>query len=194
MRLCHPPDGSTSPKYRLLCFITTKIFCKEKNTLAFNRDRCCHLVLCLQLIPFYFWFFGGTIFCIFIFGNNFQPLIWFLDLLYLETNFNLLNFGKLFITYWALHMPVPNTYQGKKKTLPYEKKLLMRYLWFRQKLFLNNFGLMDHLHWRSLQSETISDSNMRQSLLCLTWPPWAMRQEIETILSVLCRPRWPRQV
>ncbi len=53
MRLCHPPDGSTSPKYKLLCFITTKIFCKEKNALAFNLDRCCHLVLCLQLIPFH---------------------------------------------------------------------------------------------------------------------------------------------
>jgi hypothetical protein len=53
MRLCHPPDGSTSPKYKLLCFITTKKICKEKNTLAFNRDRCCHLVLCLQLIPFH---------------------------------------------------------------------------------------------------------------------------------------------
>jgi len=54
MRLCHPPDGSTSPKYKLLCFITTKnFFCKEKNTLAFNRDRCCHLVLCLRLIPFH---------------------------------------------------------------------------------------------------------------------------------------------
>ncbi len=53
MRLCHPPDGSTSPKYKLLCFITTKRICKVKNTLAFNRDRCCHLVLCLQLIPFH---------------------------------------------------------------------------------------------------------------------------------------------
>ncbi len=53
MRLCHPPDGSTSPKYKLLCFITTKFFCKEKNALAFNRDRCCHLVLCLRLIPFH---------------------------------------------------------------------------------------------------------------------------------------------
>ncbi len=53
MRLCHPPDGSTSPKYKLPCFITTKCFCKEKNALAFNRDRCCHLVLCLQLIPFH---------------------------------------------------------------------------------------------------------------------------------------------
>jgi hypothetical protein len=30
-----------------------KNFCKEKNTLAFNRDRCCHLVLCLRLIPFH---------------------------------------------------------------------------------------------------------------------------------------------
>ncbi len=51
MRLCHPPDGSTSPKYKLLCFITTKFFCKEKYALAFNRDRCCQLVLCLRLIP-----------------------------------------------------------------------------------------------------------------------------------------------
>ncbi len=50
IRLCHPPDGSTSPKYKLLCFITTKKICKEKNALAFNRDRCCHLVLCLRLI------------------------------------------------------------------------------------------------------------------------------------------------
>ncbi len=24
IRLCHPPDGSTSPKYKLLCFITIK--------------------------------------------------------------------------------------------------------------------------------------------------------------------------
>ncbi len=52
MRLCHPPDGSTSPKYKLLCFATTKTICKEKNALAFNCDRCCHLVLCSWLIPF----------------------------------------------------------------------------------------------------------------------------------------------
>ncbi len=42
MRLCHPPDGSTSPQYKLLCFKTSKKICNEKNTLAFNRDRCCH--------------------------------------------------------------------------------------------------------------------------------------------------------
>ncbi len=53
MRLCHPPDGSTSPVYKLLCFITTKKICKEKNALAFTRDRCCHLVICLRLIPFH---------------------------------------------------------------------------------------------------------------------------------------------
>jgi hypothetical protein len=53
MRLCHPPDGSTSPKFKLLCFITTTKICKEKNALAFNWDRCCHLVLCLRLIPFH---------------------------------------------------------------------------------------------------------------------------------------------
>jgi hypothetical protein len=54
--------------------------------------------------------------------------------------------------------------------------------------------LIDRLHWRSLQSETVGDSNMRQSLLYLPWLPWVMRQEMETILSVSCRPRWPRQV
>jgi hypothetical protein len=53
MRLCQPPDGSTSPKYKLLCFITTKKICKEKNALAFNLDSCCHLVLCLRFIPFH---------------------------------------------------------------------------------------------------------------------------------------------
>ncbi len=53
MRLCHPPDGSPSPKYKLLCFRTTKKICKEKNALAFNWDRLCHLVLCLRLIPFH---------------------------------------------------------------------------------------------------------------------------------------------
>jgi hypothetical protein len=50
--LHHSPDGITNPRYKLLCFITT-IFCKEKNALAFNRDRCCHLALCLWLIPFH---------------------------------------------------------------------------------------------------------------------------------------------
>jgi hypothetical protein len=54
--------------------------------------------------------------------------------------------------------------------------------------------IMDHLHWQSLQSETVGNSDMRQSLLYLPWPPWAMRQEIETIPSVSCHPRWPRQV
>jgi hypothetical protein len=28
----------------------------------------------------------------------------------------------------------------------------------------------------------------------LPWPPWAVQQEIETILSVSRHPRWPRQV
>ena len=54
MRLCQPPDGNTSHKYKLLCFKTTKKICKEKNALAFNRDRCCNLELCLQLIPFHY--------------------------------------------------------------------------------------------------------------------------------------------
>jgi hypothetical protein len=40
-------------------------------------------------------------------------------------------------------------------------------------------------------SETVSDSDIKQYL---PWPPWATRQEIETILSVSRLPRWPRQV
>ena len=40
-------------------------------------------------------------------------------------------------------------------------------------------------------TETVSDSDMKQYL---PWPPWATQQKIETILSVSCRPRWPRQV
>jgi len=51
--LHHSPDGITNPKYKLQCFITTQFFCKEKNALVFNRDRCCHLALCLQLTPFH---------------------------------------------------------------------------------------------------------------------------------------------
>jgi hypothetical protein len=50
------------------------------------------------------------------------------------------------------------------------------------------------LHWRRLCNNDVvvaSDSDMKQHL---PWPPWATRQEIETILSVSCRPKWPRQV
>jgi hypothetical protein len=43
--LYHPPDGINNPKYKLLHFLTT-IFCKELKAVAFNWDRCCHLVLC----------------------------------------------------------------------------------------------------------------------------------------------------
>jgi len=35
MRLCHPPDGSTSPKYKLLCFITTKLFLQREERTSF---------------------------------------------------------------------------------------------------------------------------------------------------------------
>ncbi len=51
--LHHPLDGVTNPEYKLLCFIQlTKFFYKEEKALAFNRDGCCHLALCLQLILF----------------------------------------------------------------------------------------------------------------------------------------------
>ncbi len=35
MRLCHPPDGSTSPEYKLLCFITTKKFWQREVRTSF---------------------------------------------------------------------------------------------------------------------------------------------------------------
>ncbi len=40
-------------------------------------------------------------------------------------------------------------------------------------------------------SKTIGGSNSKQYL---PWPPWVMRQEIETRISVLRPPRWPREV
>jgi hypothetical protein len=44
-------------------------------------------------------------------------------------------------------------------------------------------------------SKTVGNSNTQQSpQQYLPWPPWAARQEIETILSVSHCPRWPRQV
>ncbi len=51
--LHHPLDGITNPEYKLLHFIQVTLFCKNKRALAFNRDRCCHLALCLQLTLFH---------------------------------------------------------------------------------------------------------------------------------------------
>ncbi len=51
-RLYHPLDGVTTPKYKLLCSITSNFFRKRK-ALALNWDRCCHLALCLRLILFH---------------------------------------------------------------------------------------------------------------------------------------------
>ncbi len=51
--LYHPLDGITNLKYMLLCFLTPNKFFIQKKALAFNRDICCHLVLCLQLILFH---------------------------------------------------------------------------------------------------------------------------------------------
>jgi hypothetical protein len=50
MGLCHPPDGSTSPKDKLLGFKPPQLI---QNALVFNWDMCCHLALCLQLLPFH---------------------------------------------------------------------------------------------------------------------------------------------
>jgi hypothetical protein len=52
--LHHPLDGVTNPEYKLLRFIQlTNFFAKKRSALAFNRDRCCHLALCLRLILFH---------------------------------------------------------------------------------------------------------------------------------------------
>ncbi len=53
MRLCHPPDGSTSPKYKLLHFSHHNLFYQIQNAVAFNWDTCCNLALCLRLLPFH---------------------------------------------------------------------------------------------------------------------------------------------
>jgi hypothetical protein len=54
MELCHPLEGVTNLEYNLLCFLTpNKIIFSKWKALAFNRNRCCHLTLCLQLILFH---------------------------------------------------------------------------------------------------------------------------------------------
>ncbi len=50
MGLYHPLDGVTNLKYKLLYFLTPNKKNSKKKALAFNWDRCCHLVICLQLI------------------------------------------------------------------------------------------------------------------------------------------------
>ncbi len=52
-RLYHAPKGITNPKNKFMHFLTVNFFCKEKKAQAFNRDRCCHLALCLHLILFH---------------------------------------------------------------------------------------------------------------------------------------------
>jgi hypothetical protein len=54
MGLYHPLDGVTNLKYKLLYFSTHNKKISKRKALAFNRDRCYHLVICLQLILFYF--------------------------------------------------------------------------------------------------------------------------------------------
>ncbi len=53
MRLCHAPDGSTSPKISCCVLNHLNLFNQIQNVLAFNQDMCCHLVLCLRLLPFH---------------------------------------------------------------------------------------------------------------------------------------------
>ncbi len=48
--LFHPLDGITNLKYGLLCFLTPNKKKSKRKAIAFNRDRSCHLALCLRLI------------------------------------------------------------------------------------------------------------------------------------------------
>jgi hypothetical protein len=53
MRLCHPQDGGTSPKYKCYVLNHHNLFDQIQNALAFNWDMWCHLALCLWLLPFH---------------------------------------------------------------------------------------------------------------------------------------------
>jgi hypothetical protein len=53
MELYHALDGITNLKYKLLYFLTPNKKKLKRKALAFIRDRCCHLAICLQLILFH---------------------------------------------------------------------------------------------------------------------------------------------
>ncbi len=50
------------PILSISCFVfnSHNFFYPEQNTLAFHRDTCCHLALCLQLILFHWEFVAST--------------------------------------------------------------------------------------------------------------------------------------
>ncbi len=54
MGLYHPLDCITNVKYKLLYFSTPNKKISKRKALAFNRDRCCHLAICLWLILFHY--------------------------------------------------------------------------------------------------------------------------------------------
>ncbi len=51
--LYHPPDGVTNLKYKLLYFLTPIKKKSKRKALAFTRDRCCYMAICLWLILFH---------------------------------------------------------------------------------------------------------------------------------------------
>jgi hypothetical protein len=53
MGVYRPPDGITNLKYKLLYFLTPNKKNSKRKALAFDRDRCCHLAICLWLILFH---------------------------------------------------------------------------------------------------------------------------------------------
>jgi hypothetical protein len=60
--LYHSLDGITNLKYKLLYFLTPNKKISKRKALAFNRDRGCHLALCLRLILFHEVHFNADLF------------------------------------------------------------------------------------------------------------------------------------
>jgi hypothetical protein len=54
MGLYHPLDCVTNLKYKLLYFLARNKKNSKRKALAFNRDRYCHLAICLRLILFHY--------------------------------------------------------------------------------------------------------------------------------------------
>jgi hypothetical protein len=60
MGLYHPIDGVANLKYKLYFLTPDKKKNSERNALAFNWDRCCHLAICLLLISLPLLYSGST--------------------------------------------------------------------------------------------------------------------------------------
>jgi hypothetical protein len=80
MRLVNPQMAVPVPSISCCVFNNADFFYQELNELAFNRDTCCHLVICLRLLASHwsFWLlvilFAENIVC-YIFSRSFYDLV-----------------------------------------------------------------------------------------------------------------------